>query len=184
MSDFELIMDEFSKPLKEFIKRRVRTNQDAEDILQDIFLKIYKNISNLNDSNKIHAWIYQITKNAIVDYYRVNRITVTDHDPYEDIPENIDDETNMNAEIGQCINKMIQLLPDKYREALVLTEFQNLTQKELADRLGLSLSGAKSRVQRARYKLKELLLGCCSLELDHFGNVINYDHKCDDCKFC
>ena len=79
---------------------------------------------------------------------------------------------------------MINSLPEKYKQALILTEFQNLTQKELAERMGLSVSGAKSRVQRARIKLKELLLGCCSLEFDHYGNVIDYEHKCSDCKFC
>ena len=59
--NLESILEQFGKPLKDFIKRRVKTDQDAEDILQDVFYKIYKNIDNLDDTNKIYAWIYQIT---------------------------------------------------------------------------------------------------------------------------
>jgi RNA polymerase sigma-70 factor (ECF subfamily) len=64
---------------------------------------------------------------------------------------------------------------------LVLTEYQGLTQKELGERLGLSFSGAKSRVQRAREKLKQQLLACCHFELDRRGHVINYQPKCQCC---
>jgi len=79
---------------------------------------------------------------------------------------------------------MINVLPEKYREAILLTEFGNYTQKELSEKMGLSLSGAKSRIQRARNQLKEMLIGCCQIDFDHFGNVVDYKHKTEDCKFC
>lgn len=79
---------------------------------------------------------------------------------------------------------MIQDLPDIYKQALILTEFDNYTQKELAMQLGLSVSGAKSRVQRARHKLKGMLLNCCSIEQDHRGNVIDYKQKDNKCNYC
>lgn len=182
--NLESILEQFGKPLKDFIKRRVKTDQDAEDILQDVYYKIYKNIDYLNDTNKIYAWIYQITKNAIIDYYRNNKSDNVNFDDFEENNGGTYEEVNANEEISQCIKTMINSLPEKYKQALILTEFQNLTQKELAEKMGLSVSGAKSRVQRARLKLKELLLGCCSLEFDHYGNVIDYEHKCSDCKFC
>ena len=74
-------------------------------------------------------------------------------------------------------------MPEKYKQAIILTEYEGLTQK-LAEKLGLSLSGAKSRVQRARLKLKELLLNCCHFELDRFGNILEYHHKSKACNFC
>ncbi|HAH00091.1 MAG TPA: RNA polymerase subunit sigma-24, partial [Ktedonobacter sp.] len=67
-------------------------------------------------------------------------------------------------ELIPCIKTMVDSLPNDYREALYLTEYEGLTQRELADRLGLSFSGAKSRVQRAREKLKVMLLDCCHFE--------------------
>ena len=76
-------------------------------------------------------------------------------------------------------------LPEPYRRAVTLTELDGLTQKDAAERLGLSLSGMKSRVGRGRGKLKELLLGCCNVELDSRGAVVDYEHRsgktCGDC---
>jgi len=64
-------------------------------------------------------------------------------------------------------------LPEPYRKALVLTELEGLTQQELADKVGISLSGAKSWVQRGRQQLKEMLTECCAFEFDRRGGVID-----------
>lgn len=182
----EDLWNQFSKPLLNYIKRQVNNEQDAEDILQDVFCKIHKNIDNLRETEKVHSWVYTITRNAITDFYRTQKFNMNNFELYEDIP---DESGNLvtptaNQEISQCLKVMIRYLPEKYKEAIILTEFQNLTQKELSMRLGLSLPGAKSRVQRARGKLKEMLLGCCQLELDHQGNVVDYKNKNKGCKFC
>ncbi|MGE5458424.1 MAG: sigma factor-like helix-turn-helix DNA-binding protein, partial [Methanococcaceae archaeon] len=84
--------------------------------------------------------------------------------------------------ISSSVLLMIEELPDIYREALILTEFEGMKQKQLAESLGLSLPGAKSRVQRAREQLKQLLLDCCNFELDHFGNIIDYNQRNKCCK--
>ena len=68
----------------------------------------------------------------------------------------------------------MQRLPEPYREALVLTELDGLTQADAATRLGLSTSGMKSRVQRGRGQLRDLLLGCCEIELDRRNRVTDY----------
>ncbi len=180
----EEIWEELSRPLKYFVQKRVKNTQDAEDIFQNIFCKIAENIEQLNETDKLYAWIYKIAGNSIIDYYR----TSNNDDCMGLLQENLigesQDEKNANAEISQCLKEMIRFLPEKYKQAIILTEFHNMTQKEAAKKLGLSESGAKSRVQRARIKLKEMLLACCNLEVDHFGNVIEYEHKCTDCKFC
>jgi RNA polymerase sigma-70 factor, ECF subfamily len=183
-ASIEDIWVEFSTPLKSFIKRRVKNNQDVEDILQSVFYKIHTNISNLNGAGKVHAWIYRITRNAIADFYRSQAKQANFEELQNDIIEDSQEDDTINHEIAQCLKTMIQYLPEKYKEAIILTEFHNLTQKELGEKLGLSVSGAKSRVQRARIKLREMLLGCCYIELDRLGNVIDYKHKCSDCKYC
>ncbi len=182
----ENIWENFSQPLKGFIKRRVDNDQDVEDILQNVFYKIHHNLSNLNETGKVQAWVYQIARNAVADYYRTSRYAYTSYT--EELPEtmlsDVQEEETANEDIAQCLKTMVQDLPEKYKQALILTEFQQLTRKELGDRLGLSVSGAKSRVQRARGMLKEMLLDCCHLEFDRLGNVIDYQHKCSDCKYC
>jgi len=78
----------------------------------------------------------------------------------------------LNATIADCcIKPFIAQLPQKYQEALVKTEFENLSQKELASQLNISYSGAKSRVQRGKEKLKQLILTCCDFPSDNYGNL-------------
>lgn len=177
MVNIDEIWEEFSTPLKRFISKRISHPSDVEDVLQEVFIKVHYNIGNLKDDAKMRAWVYTITRNAVADYYRKKGSLELVAFP-DDLASENDEESSLNSEIAACLKKMIESLPEKYKEALLLTEFHNLTQKELSEKMGLSLSGAKSRVQRARKMLKEMLLGCCHFELDRRGNVIDYRHKC------
>ncbi|MEA5084498.1 hypothetical protein SDC9_122369 [bioreactor metagenome] len=183
-SNFNSIWDEFNVPIRIFIKRRVNNEQDVEDILQNVFIKIYNNIDNLYKLN-IHAWVYKVTRNTIIDYYRMRKHEFDLSEFKEDILpyENLDEDTVIR-DISQCLIMMIQYLPEKYKQALTLTEVKNISQKELAYEAGLSVSGAKSRVQRARILLKEDFLSCCSLETDERGNIFGYELKNKECNFC
>lgn len=178
------IWEEFSVPLKKFIKKRVTNEQDADDIFQEISLKIHKNIGSVINDNKIHTWIYRVARNTITDYYRRNLNNFVFTDLTEDLESSTDEELSANAEIASCLKVMVDCLPEAYKQAILLTEFQNMTQKELSEKVGISISGAKSRVQRARKMLKEMLLGCCQLEIDSRGNIIDYRHKHSECKYC
>ena len=178
------IWDKFNEPLKNFIRKRIPDEKDVDDVLQEVFLKIHANIESLSDDQKIYAWIYKITRNAIADYYRRIEKSVDFLEFPEDLAIAQDESVNQNMEIAACLKSMIDNLPEKYKEAVLLTEFQNLTQKELSERMGLSLSGAKSRVRRGREKLKEMLLDCCHLEFDRLGNVIDYKYRSSGCKYC
>ncbi len=175
----ENVWQEFNIKLKQFIIKRVRDEQSAEDILQDVFVKIHTHIDMLRDGHKLQSWIYQITRNAVYDYYRDQRITAGITETL-DLPEE-EDEDDVERMLALSLKGMIDCLPNAYRQALILTEYEGLTQKELASRLGLSFSGAKSRVQRAREKLREMLLECCHLEFDRRGRIIDYYPKCACC---
>lgn len=178
------VWEEFSIPLKRYINKRVANEQDADDIFQEVFIKIYDNIGSLTNENKIHAWVYSITRNTITDYYRRNRNKIEITGLPESLESNSEEEPSANVEIASCLRVMVDTLPETYKQAILLTEFQNMTQKELSQKIGISISGAKSRVQRGRKMLKEMLLGCCQLEMDRRGNVINYEHKSSECKYC
>jgi RNA polymerase sigma-70 factor (ECF subfamily) len=175
----EQLWEQFSAPLQRFIRRRVRDPHSAEDILQEVFLKIHTRIDSLHQQDRVASWIYQITRNAIADYYRVQRPTAA-------VPETLvapdalvsDD---VVQELLPCVAAMVHDLPDVYREALHLTEYQGLSQKQLSERLGISFSGAKSRVQRARAKIKEQLLACCHFQFDYAGRIIDYQPHCACC---
>jgi RNA polymerase sigma-70 factor, ECF subfamily len=175
----EQLWETFSVPLQQFIRRRVHDPHSVEDILQDVFLKIHTRIDTLHQQDRVASWIYQITRNAIADYYRAQR-------PMTDMPETlaapdalIDDD--VVQELLPCVTAMVQELPNTYREALRLTEYEGLSQKALSEQLGISFSGAKSRVQRARAKIKEQLLACCHFQFDYAGRIIDYQPHCACC---
>ena len=178
----ERIWEEFHAPLQQFIRRRVSDEATAEDVLQDVFLKIHQHMETLRDVKKLESWIYQITRNAIIDSYRSSRPTTPlEAEEVLDLPEELPDD-DVVSELLPCVRAMVKSLPEVDRQALVLTEYQGLTQKELSERLGLSFSGAKSRVQRARGKLKQQLLECCHFELDWRGHIIDYQPRCHSCE--
>ncbi|MFA4884463.1 MAG: RNA polymerase sigma factor SigZ [Desulfotomaculaceae bacterium] len=178
------IWEDFKEPLKRFIAGRVQDEYDAEDILQEIFFKIYNHIGCLKEESKLRAWVFQIARNAVIDYYRLQKTKTQ----LPIVSENIIDEPaaiiNTNQDIIPCLQSMINYLPEKYRQAILLSEFEGLTQKEMAEKLGLSLSGVKSRIQRARKELKGILLECCQFEFDRLGNILDYRHKRNDCPHC
>ena len=145
----EHVWEEFHAPLQQFIRRRISDEATAEDVLQDVFLRIHQHIDMLKDVRKLEGWIYQITRNAIIDAYRKPRHeTMLEAAGVLDRPEELPD-VDVVSELLPCVRAMVRNLPDLDRQALVLTGYQGLTQKELAERLGLSFSGAKSCVQRA-----------------------------------
>lgn len=176
----ERVWEEFHAGLKQFILKRVPDEPSAEDILQDVFLKVHAHIDTLRDRDRLPGWIYQIARNAIYDYYRALQHNAPSTLPELPLmPENpLDD---VVAELAPCVKEMVERLPAEYRQALILTEYEGLTQKELAERLGLSFSGAKSPVQRAREKLKQMLMDCCHFEFDRAGRIIDYVPKCSSC---
>jgi len=178
----EHVWEAFHTPLQQFIRRRVSDEATAEDVLQDVFLKIHQRVETLRDVKKLESWIYQITRNTIIDTYRSSRPTTTlEAAEVLDLPEELPDD-DVVSELLPCVRAMVRSLPELDRQALVLTEYQGLTQKEMAERLGLSFSGAKSRVQRAREKLKQQLLECCHFELDRRGHIIDYQARCHSCE--
>lgn len=153
----EKIYAEFKDDLYGFILSRVKDSQVAKDILQEVFIKIHLNISKLKSENKLTSWLYQITRNAIVDYFRKTKPGA----PLVDLADE-NQESASYLDFEKCMLRFVTELPEKYREALVKTELGTLSQKEYAAEAGISYSGAKSRVQRAKEELKELFVACCA----------------------
>jgi RNA polymerase sigma-70 factor (ECF subfamily) len=176
------LWQDYHDKLLGFICSRVESADVAEDILQDVFIKIQKGLLNLQDSQRMESWIYQIVRNAIVDHYR-SRKTFEELPQYLTVPEP-EQEAQARYEISTCLKPMLESLPSPYRDALRLSEIDGLKQKQVAETLGLSLSGAKSRVQRGRVMILELLTDCCRFEHDHRGTMVGYEPRNSDCSDC
>jgi RNA polymerase sigma-70 factor (ECF subfamily) len=176
----EILWEQYCCRLLAFIRRRVADEADAEDILQEVFLRVHRHLCCVTEWQKPEAWFYQIARNLIIDYYRQHKEAV---EIPEDLPgdEDFAIEEDPETQLALSLKETVLELPEPYRQALLLTEYEGLSQKELAEHLGISFSGAKSRVQRARQKLRDLLLDCCHFELDRRGRVIDYYQRCRCC---
>ncbi len=181
----EEVWTAFSAPLRGYIRRQVRNESAVDDLLQEVFVRVHTHGANIRAQESLRGWLYEITRNVVTDHFRRQR-------PGQFVPFPIDAEERYAAPepdtvasslqaLSPCVRAMAEALPEPYREALLLTEFAGLSQRALAGRLGLTFSGAKSRVQRAREKLRALLLACCHLEFDHAGRVMGYQPNCACC---
>jgi len=155
------------KQLKSYIDKQIDDPHLVEDILQEVYIKASHNLHQLSVKGSLKSWLYTITKNTIMDYYRKRK-------NYEELPEDIPQETKDPIDenhkmLAGCIRPLLLELPEKYRIPLELAELEGMSQKDIAAKLGLSLSGAKSRVQRSRKKLHEIMLTCCDFEISKGG---------------
>lgn len=165
--------------LRGFLSRRISNSADVDDLTQEVLLRMHQNADSLSDVKRLHGWIWQIARNAVIDHYRRRRATV-------DI-DSLD--LGLEAENGSDIQELvltwlaptIEELPEPYRDAMRLSEIDGLTQAEVASRLSLSLSGAKSRIQRGRVKLREALQACCHFDFDGAGRIIGYRPRREVC---
>src|SRR5207244_8880949 len=114
----ERVWEECHPRLKQFLLRRIPDEQSGEDILQDVFLKIHTRIDALRDEEKLQSWIYQITRNAIADYYRHHRTTLALPEAL-DMPDEPAEDANERvvAELAPYIKSMVDSLSADYREA-------------------------------------------------------------------
>ncbi len=164
------IWNDLNEALINFINQKVKNRDFSNDISQEVFIKVYSKIHSLKNQNKIIPWIYQITRNEINNHFRKQQFSAE----ISDLESSVSDVENLTAEFSKCILPMIDALPEKYKEAVTLSEIEGVSQKDLAVRLNISYSGAKSRVQRGREKLKDLLLACCAISYDKYGNINEY----------
>lgn len=164
-----------------FVRKRVGDPSDAEDLVHDVLARAYARRDSLKDQSRLSSWLFQITRNAVADYYRSRR-------PQEELSDEIpsldgEEAKGASEELARCLVPFVERLPTPYREAVEYAEIEGLTQRETATKLGLSHSGAKSRVQRARAMLEAELLACCHVEFDSRGSISEYEPKgsCEGC---
>lgn len=179
----KLVWDSFGQRLSRFINLRVSNKSDAEDLLQEVFLKIHKNLDDLEDNKKLSGWIFSITRNTITDYYRKkSSIKDIEFKDYLELPDS--HKKDDLKQIKYCLNSFKSSIPEKYREVIELSDFEGVKQKEIAKQLGISLPAVKSRIRRGRKKIKQHFAECCKFEFDKKGNFKAGDLTNPACTMC
>lgn len=177
------MVGQFRSQLRGFIRKRVPNDAVADDLTQEVWVRIAKKLGELRDTQKLEAWIYQIARNIVTDFYRRQRETM---ELPADLPAPPDETAveEVRQNLYDYVKGVVDSLPEPHREALVLTMYEGLSQQEVAERLGLSLTAAKSRVQRARVEVRQTMERCCKWKFDRLGNIIDYESRTKQCRAC
>jgi RNA polymerase sigma-70 factor (ECF subfamily) len=169
--------------IRRFVARRVRS-EHVDDVVQDVLLRMHERAGDLHDEARLPAWAFRVAQSVVADHHRRMRHEAPGVAADEDAEpaDEQDDEGNVNEVVAGWLRPMLALLPTEYEEAVELVDVQGISQRAYAERAGLSISGAKSRVQRGRRMLEEVVRACCDLELDARGNVIDYEPRSPRCE--
>jgi RNA polymerase sigma-70 factor, ECF subfamily len=201
MGGSERLWHEVHERLTAFVAQRVDDPADVADLVQTVFLRVHQHMASIADEQRLLPWLFQITRNAVADYYRapvrrreiggvgpdgalelgaghrtaaVARPSADPKSLHQVDPRSASEDEPASLELAGCVRPLLDLLPLSYREALTLVEFEGMPQVEAAARLGISVSGMKSRVQRGRVMLRDGLLACCDISRSATGGVLDF----------
>lgn len=185
MNDVDLAVpwDRMTAELRRYIRRRVSDSHTADDLVQEVLTRMAAHLRERSPSGPLHAWMMTIARNAVVDHYRARASTTKADEPDEEPAqrESGPDRTCLLA----SFRAFVHALPPEQREAVLLTEYDGMTQRAVAERLGVPLSTVKSRVQRGRKRLERALHDCCVFEFDRRGHVVDWQRRPGgDCRDC
>jgi RNA polymerase sigma-70 factor (ECF subfamily) len=190
---FEDIYTSYEKPLYNFVLRMVKDTQTAEDLIQEVFIKIHQNLKKFRGNSSLSTWIYKIATNTYLDYFRSSGYKKNTMSEYLDEGENekwdhLDynkiisiDEQTIKSEMNTCIQRFLDDLPEDYRAVIVLHDLQDLKNKEVADILNCSLETVKIRLHRARKKFRTVLADNCDFYRDT-NDILGCLRKEDQCE--
>jgi RNA polymerase sigma-70 factor, ECF subfamily len=177
MASTAAVHQELEDKLRPFVARRVPA-AEVDDVLQDVYVRVQRGLPALRDDERLVPWLYQVARSAVLESARQRaRHPVADNENDEAAAAEVEASVASETGLATFAAAAITRLPSPYREALTLTELQGVPQVTAAKQLGLSPSGMKSRVQRGREKLRELLESSCDIALDVRGGVIACEPK-------
>jgi RNA polymerase sigma-70 factor (ECF subfamily) len=153
--------------LRAWLRGRMGNHHDAEDMLQELFLKALRQDGKFCQIENARAWLFEVARNAIADRLRLKKDQV-------ELPDDLAQVTDEPAAVDSlaaCLPRALSELSEEDREAITLCDLEGLNQEDYARMKGLTLPGAKSRVQRARKRLREHLSEACQVRFDAAGKV-------------
>jgi RNA polymerase sigma-70 factor, ECF subfamily len=175
------IYKEYNSLLKNFVSKRVNNKEDVQDLLQEIYIKLHLNKPTSDKEEVKRGWIFTIARNTIIDHYRkcsgkqveMRTDKFISEEPVPAKPEGPD--------LTKCLHSFINELPAGIKEAVIDSEIKGISQKQLSQKYNIPYSSFRSRIQRARLKLKTMILDCCQVQADSRGNILEANCKKNLC---
>jgi RNA polymerase sigma-70 factor (ECF subfamily) len=182
--DFQKIHDEFRPRIFHYLSG-MAGKDNAEDLTQVVFEKVSRGLSNFRGESSLATWIYRVATNAALDHSRSasTRKTMIFLDTIDDncdcnivINEKPPDAERglMKREMNACIHRIVKRMPEGERAVLILSEFEGMKNREIADILDISLNTVKIRLHRARSRLRKDIMTECNLDRDERNELVCY----------
>lgn len=156
--------------LRSWLRKNMNQPQDVDDMMQDLFMKALGQGSKFCSIANARAWLFEVARNTMADRLRVRREMVELPD---DLASEVDDRQAVD-QLSACLPRVLAELSRTDREAIDLCDLEGLSQAEYAAKVGLNLSAAKSRLQRARQKMRERMTQACQVKFDGQGHVQDF----------
>lgn len=168
LNTFETLVSRYQGKIFSFIYRMVNSNEDARDLTQEVFLQVYRSLGHFRGDSSFSNWVYRIASNKCLDFLRRNKKnkTVEFNDNLHQTPQQIirinsnnPEQVYLNEEKIRRLRRIISGLPDRYRIAIVLFHYENMSYQQISDTLDIPAKTVATRLYRAKLLLKERLGG-------------------------
>lgn len=183
MTDTKIIWNSYAEDIRRFILSKTNDESSADDLLQEVFIKVHTKISNVQDVNKIKSWVFTVANNTVMDYFRAIKKSqvIIDNEL-----EGFDEQSAEFYEHSEqdCLYGIIKSLDKKYRDPLLMADIQGYKQRRIAEVLKLPLPTIKSQIQRARKMIAQGFMDCCGYQLNKKGFLVGEIKGKEDCKVC
>jgi RNA polymerase sigma-70 factor (ECF subfamily) len=156
---------------------RLPGSADAEDVTQEVLLRVFKGANSLRDEDRFGAWLSATVRNAVADQLRAKQrhpvTKASEPGEFPAPPATEETDQTARAQLVNALRPFAERLPTIYRDVIILSELEEVPHAEIARRLSISISGVKSRVQRGRDQLHKMLIQCCEISLDARNSVVD-----------
>ena len=172
-ASIEALYTELSDDVLAYLRRRTESEEVAEDLAQEAFLKLLRQLESGKIVRNARAYLFLVARNLIVDHYRTRKLP-GEVPELEDTSQEEAREEEERRRIAGWMRRFITYLPSPYRETLLLSEIRGLPYAEISEQLGVSTGTIKSRVHRGRELVRKRLISCCRFLYDARGRVVDY----------
>lgn len=154
---FDAIYGYYYRPVYNYINKMLKDEAQSDDLTQETLIKVFGGLKDVDENKRLSSWIFRIAHNTCVDYHRKNRVSfeLIDNIDYQDMEDSCPENILLNKERQHKIKEALSAISRRYRRALLLRVFQDLSYREIAYKLKMNESTVKTLIYRGRQQFQK-----------------------------